>query len=102
MKVLRQTKAARADLRNIYAYTYVEWGEQQADTYLDGLRQAMDSILNDTAMVRPLKSRHENMFKLQQGRHLIVLREQADDSVLVVRVLHERMDIETQLDRLDQ
>lgn len=93
MKKISLTKAARADLRGIYAYTYVEWGEQQADTYLGALREAMDRIADGTGTARPLRSRHANMFKQKQGRHLIVFRQQADGRLLVVRVLHDRMDM---------
>lgn len=97
MPQLRLTRAARTDLREIYAYTYVEWGEQQADSYLDGLEQAMDRVAKGSATIRPLQSKHPNMLKLKQGRHLIVLRETGDDQILVVRVLHERMDIDAHL-----
>jgi toxin ParE1/3/4 len=94
---LRLTRAARADLREIYAYTYVEWGKQQADSYLDGLEQAMDRVAKGSATIRPLQSKHPNTLKLKQGRHLIVLRETGYEQILVVRVLHERMDIDAHL-----
>ena len=97
MPQLKLTRAARADLREIYAYTYVEWGEQQADSYLDCLEQAMDRVAKGSATIRPLQSKHPNRRKLKQGRHLIVLQETADDQILVVRVLHERMDIDAHL-----
>lgn len=97
MKTLVLSKAARAGLRKIYAYTYAKWGELQADACLDDLRLAMNRISDGTAAVRPLASRHNDMFKLRQGRHLIVFQMQAEDQRLVVRVLHERMDIDAHL-----
>lgn len=97
MKKLLLTKAARADLRKIYAYTCSEWGELQAGHYLKDLRLAMNRILDGTAAVRPLDSRHRDIFKLRQGRHLIIFQMQANHQVLVVRVLHERMDIDARL-----
>ena len=97
MKKLLLTKAARADLRKIYAYTCSEWGELQAGHYLKDLRSAMNRISDGTAVVRPLASRHRDIFKLRQGRHLIIFQMQANHQVLVVRVLHERMDIDPRL-----
>ena len=84
-------------MREIYAYTFVEWGEQQADSYLDGLEQALDRVSRGLATIRPLHSKHPNMLKLKQGRHLIILQKTGDDQILVVRVLHERMDIDAHL-----
>ena len=97
MPRLKPTRAARDDPRDIYAYTYAEWGEQQADSYLDGLKQAMDRVAKDLATIRPLQSKHPNMLKLKQGRHLIVLQETDDGQILVVRVPHDSMDIDAHL-----
>ncbi len=96
------TKAARADLRRIYAYTFGKWGEPQADTYLDALRQAMDRIAIGLTTATPLRSRHPDMFKLRQGRHLVIFQRRDDERILVVRVLHERMDIDAHLEGVDQ
>ena len=74
----------------------------QVDAYLDILRLAINCISDGTAAVRPLASRHEDMFKLRQGRHLIIFRMQAEDQCLVVRVLHERMDIDARLGEAKQ
>lgn len=97
MKKLLLTKAAHADLRKIYAYTSSEWGEFQAGHYLKDLRLASNRISDGTAAVRSLDSRHRDIFKLRQGRHLIIFQMQANHQVLVVRVLHERMDIDARL-----
>ena len=57
----------------------------------------MDRAANGLATTRPLQSKHPDMLKLEQGRHPIVLQETGDDQILVVRVLHERMDIDAHL-----
>ena len=98
MKKLTVSRAASGDLREIYAYTFERWGERQADSYLGDLQNAMDGIAAGSALVRPLASRHQDMFKLQQGRHLIIYCEPTPDEVLVVRVLHDRMDIDARLE----
>ncbi len=57
----------------------------------------MDAIAKGMALVRPLVSRHKGMLKPCQGRHLIIFREPAADEILVIRVLHDRMDIDSWL-----
>ena len=49
MRTLSLTKAARADLRNIYAEIFGEWGEPQADSDLDARQHAMERILDNSA-----------------------------------------------------
>ena len=98
-KTLKVSKAASGDLREIYAYTLERWGERQADAYLGSLEMSMDSIIDGTALIRPLASRRKGMFKLHIGRHLIVFREPATGEILIIRVLHDRMDIESRLEK---
>lgn len=100
MKTLLQSKAARVGLSETYAYTYAEWREAQADACLDNLRLAMGRIADGTAAIRHLASRQQGMYKLRHGRHLIVFQILAEDRGLVVRVLHERMDIDAHLEKL--
>ena len=102
MKTLLLSRAARSDLRDIYAYTYKEWGELHAETYLDSLRSAMERIADGTAAIHSLASRHQDMFKLRQGRHLIVCQTRNQNEILVVRVLHERMDIDVHIGSLNE
>ena len=98
MKTLKVSKAASGDLREIYAYTFERWGERQADAYLGNLEVAMDAIIDGTALVRPLASRRKGVFTLHRGRHLIVFCEPATDEIMIIRVLHDRMDIESRLE----
>ncbi len=98
MKTLKISRAASGDLREIYAYTSERWGEGQADAYLGNLRTAMDTIASGAALVNPLASRHRGMFKLRQGCHLIIFCEPSEGEIFVVRVLHDRMDIDARLE----
>lgn len=98
MTRLIYSRAARIDLAEIHAWTIQRWGEAQADSYLADLERACDRIADGSAIVTRLEFRPDDMFRCRQGRHLIVLRRVSRGEVLIVRVLHARMDLATGLD----
>jgi toxin ParE1/3/4 len=93
---LAYTRAAERDLAEIHAYTIERWGEAQADRYLSDLERACNRIASGSAIVSRLPFRADEMFRTRQGRHLVIFRE-VDGGVLIVRVLHERMDVDRHL-----
>lgn len=97
---LRYTSAAEADLAGIHAYTLTRWGEARAERYLADLEAACARIAEGTAVALRLDFRADPIFRTRQGRHLIIWREEADDTILIVRVLHERMDLPGRLEGL--
>lgn len=98
MRRIRYTRAAEADLAGIYAYTLTRWGEDQAERYLGDLETACQRIAAGTAVARRLDFRTDPVFRLRQGHHVIVFREELDGAILVIRVLHERMDLPAHLE----
>lgn len=91
MKTLAFSPKAAADLDEIYDYTEDQWGPEQAESYIAKLEQACSSLL--------LRSRRRvdaivdgsRYFVISCGSHRIWYREN-QQGVLVVRVLHQRMD----------
>jgi len=90
------TVAAAADLEEIYAYSLERWGERQADIYLDDLRSGCDYAAAGAPSATRLAHRSDGLFKLRRGSHLIVFRPD-ERGALIVRVLHVRMDIGSEL-----
>lgn len=88
--------AAAADLADIYAYTLRTWGPRQADAYLARLRAGCESTVAGVPTATRLVHREDETFKLRCERHLIIFQRQPE-TVLIVRVLHERMDIDARL-----
>lgn len=87
---------ARADLSAVWDYTDNRWGEQQADRYIADIYQAIEEMASG---VRPIRHRNglpENYVARRSGAHIIFLSKRGQDW-LVVRVLHERMDIDRHL-----
>ena len=91
MRQYRLTTGIKATLIDIYNYTFDQWGEDQADKYLDGLFVRFDVITNQKAIWRPIPAAFEvSGYFCRYERHLIYWRE-VDDKVIFVAILHASM-----------
>lgn len=83
---------ARADVRDIGDYSDERWGRAQAQRYLDAIADSFDQIAqmplagSDQAHISP------GLRKWRSGSHNIFYRVRSD-VVVIVRVLHGRMDV---------
>ena len=89
---LVKDKAAEEDLIGIWVYSCENWGEAQADRYLDAIDTALRKIAK-----HPTKG--ENRDWLRQGywslhvEHHLVFYTFTDEEIRIRRVLHEVMDV---------
>lgn len=91
MKRLVLTEIARADLASIRRYSTRTWGRDQTTKYTDALRDTLKGLVRGTVVIRARDDLRPGIQMATSGRHCIFF--EADDSrVLVVRVLHDRMD----------
>ena len=91
MKRLVLTEIAKSDLASIRRYSTRTWGPDQTSRYIDDLRDKMKGLVRDTAITRARDDLRPGVLMVTSGRHSIFF--EADDSrILVVRVLHDRMD----------
>jgi toxin ParE1/3/4 len=97
MRQLVVSEHAEADLREIWLYSYQNWGEAQADRYLDEL----DAGLR-TCGAAPDRGRRRD--EVRPGYWSLLIRRHVafytvtDDEVLVQRVLHGSMEPDLHLD----
>jgi toxin ParE1/3/4 len=96
MHLVHTTEAAERDLMNIWSYTYKNWGDDQADQYLDGLDSAI-RLLADNPLLCRLRVELIPPVRIHGHAHHLIIYALSPDKITVVRVLHESMDIETQL-----
>jgi toxin ParE1/3/4 len=92
MKSVKYARRANADLEGITDYTARTWGAEQAKKYNRDIQAKMQEIAKGEASIQPLDVSKARMFKARVNRHLIIF-EQTDEHILIVRVLHEAMDI---------
>jgi toxin ParE1/3/4 len=91
VKRLVLTEIARADLASIRRFSTRSWGRDQTSRYIDALRDTMKGLVRGTVITRARDDLRPGVLMATSGRHSIFF--EADDSrILVVRVLHDRMD----------
>ena len=97
MPAIKKQVLAEQDLINIWFYTYGEWGEIQADKYLDDLEQAMTLLAEHPLACREREEFVPSVRIHHHASHIIVYRA-LENGINVIRVLHENMDVDKQLD----
>lgn len=93
--ILRQE--AIDDLNNIWAYTYEEWSEKQADKYYAALEFACMQIGKNPELGNEYDGISKNLLGLRTGKHIIFYQVISDDEIEVIRILHEKMDLKNRL-----
>lgn len=91
MAEFRLTPAALGDLESIWRYTEQQWGVAQAAHYIDLLNDAFEAIAQSPRAAPSCKHIRPGYRRHGVERHAVYYRLEGD-MVIVVRVLHERMD----------
>lgn len=93
---LNVTPKAESDLIGIWVYTCEEWGVDQADNYLDRLETGMKRLIDHPS----LGANYDHVFsgyrRLQVEYHAVFY-QLHESEILVVRVLHEDIDVPERL-----
>ncbi len=96
MTTYRLQPAAYRDMEAIWSYTADRWGANQADHYIDGLDETFELLACQPGLGK-LASEFSPAIRIHRhARHLVIYR-QTDEDILVIRVLHDSMDINSQL-----
>ena len=96
MPLFRLTERAKADLRAIGRYTQATWGREQRNRYLARLDAAFHLLAQEPRRGRACDEIRPGYRTYHVGRHLVFYRA-SPDGVEIIRILHDRMDIETHL-----
>jgi toxin ParE1/3/4 len=97
MQVFRLTELAKQDLRSIGRYTQVTWGKEQRNLYLTKIDAVFHLLAQEPQRGKACDDICSGYRKYPVGRHLIFYR-QSTEGVEVVRILHDRTDIEAHFD----
>ena len=97
MRHLELTEIALADLKSIRRYSERTWGSDRTAEYMAALRDTMKGLLAGTVVSRNRNDLRPGLQMATSGRHRVFF--EVDQSrILVVRVLHDRMDYQGHLD----
>ncbi len=103
-KPIRFADRAERDVRDIARWTQERFGTQQADRYVRHIKAATRRVGEDPqglgTRIRdelgPNKRSFHVSHVLRPARHLIVF-EVRQNEILILRILHERMDVASQV-----
>jgi len=84
--------AAENDLIGIYRYGFMNYGEERAERYLQGLKIKCQLLVDNPELCRERKELAPPVRIYHYEKHLILYTINKD-GILIVRVLHERMDV---------
>ena len=91
------TKSALADLKSIATYTQERWGVRQCNTYLKEIDRAFHALAKNSVMARTCDEVREGYRKFPHGAHVIYYKQVASEVLLIVRILHATMDVDSHL-----
>lgn len=95
MRSFDLTRLALEDLKSIARFTQERWGTRQRNTYLKEIDQVFRALAKNPMMGRACDEIREGYRKLPHASHAIHYKEQDEDTVLVVRILHVTMGADT-------
>lgn len=88
---------AKADLKAIWIYSAGSWGPDQADSYIRQIDDTCQALAMgrlkglDVTYIRP------GYFKQRTGSHLIFFARPGPSEIVIIRLLHQSMDIGRQI-----
>jgi toxin ParE1/3/4 len=97
----RFTFRAEDDLEGILAYSRDEWGPDQAVRYRDQLLRCCNLIAGEPWVGTSYNDLRAGYFRIHEGRHMLFFKRD-ERGVLVVRILHDRMDPSLHLAESDE
>lgn len=91
------SEKANEDLENIWLYTYENWSQEQADRYYNLILNEMEYISENYESGKSLEHIRKGYRSSKVKSHLIFYRKSKRSTVEIIRILHQRMDIENHL-----
>ena len=90
------SKKAISDLEEIWLYTFEKWSSQQADRYYKLIFDEINYIRKNNAAGKSMEYVRKGYRASKVKFHLIFYK-LSNETIEVIRILHERMDIEDRL-----
>ena len=91
------SEKALEDINNIWIYTAENWSVEQADRYYNLIIDEIEYIVDNLDMARDFGEIRKSYRYSKVKSHLIFFKKDKTNEIEVVRILHERMNIENRL-----
>jgi toxin ParE1/3/4 len=96
MRRLEFTSRARRDIEEIWEDSFERFGLDRAEAYLRGIQRAAMTVMEDPRRGLACDEIRSGYRKFSVGSHILFFRESAI-RVVIVRILHARMDFDQHL-----
>lgn len=91
------TPAAMADIEDIWTYSEQRWGTAQAERYVAMVGEACRGLAQGTTFSQDASSIRPGYRRAHVGSHVIFFRADPSGQTVIVRVLHQSMDVDRHL-----
>lgn len=96
-KKVRISEYAISDLEKIWLFTFNKWSKEQADRYHNLILDEIEFIALNFELCRKMDHIRSGYRMSKVKSHLVFFRKATDDSIEIIRILHQSMDIENRL-----
>jgi toxin ParE1/3/4 len=91
------TNKAVEDLSEIWEYTVEEWSETQANRYYNFVLESCQEVANHPQFGKQYEEIEKDLLGFKSNHHIIFFKVVSPKEIVVVRILHERMDLKSKL-----
>ena len=95
-KIIFRQKAID-DLSEIWEYTVYNWSESQAERYYKTIQFACNEISKNPTLGSSYENISANLLGLKSGKHIIFYHQTSENTIEIIRILHERMDLKQRI-----
>ena len=96
--IFKLSKEAENDLENIWLYTFENWSTEQADRYLNLIMDEIEYLCIKPESGMNFGNIRKGYFRSKVKSHFLFYRiNPKKEELEIIRILHERMDIENHL-----
>ena len=88
---------AKKDLSNIWEYTFEHWSSEQADKYIHEIIDALGKLCKNPHSGADYSMVREGYQGIKVKSHIVFYRISKENKLLIIRVLHQKMDTKSRL-----
>ena len=94
------SQEANLDIENIWIYTIEKWSIEQADRYFNLIIDEIEYLAENPKSGEDYSKVRKGYFRSRIKSHFIFYKiNRKNEDIEIIRILHQRMDIETRLSK---
>ncbi len=98
MMAYKISREANRDIENIWLYTYENWSLEQADRYFNLIMDEIEYLAQNPESGKDYGQVRKGYFRSKVKSHFVFYKiTQNKEEIEIIRILHQRMDIESRL-----